>query len=187
MAGAAFPVLRDLCVDRTAFDRIIQAGGFVSVNTGGPRRQRDPGAEGDQEVAMDAAECIGCGACVAACPNASAMLFLGAKVSHLGMLPQGEPERTRRVRAMVAPRTRRGSGTARTSTSAKRRARGDQRRVHRKDESRIRCRQPARADGRVGQPLVAPVAGVDEPGFTLYKEVILCVVHSPASGRLPRR
>jgi succinate dehydrogenase / fumarate reductase iron-sulfur subunit len=107
----AFPVMKDLCVDRTAFDRIIQAGGFVSVNTGGaPDGNAVPVPKVAQERAMDAAECIACGACVAACPNASAMLFLSAKVGHLGNLPQGQPERKERVRAMVARHDREGFG-----------------------------------------------------------------------------
>jgi succinate dehydrogenase / fumarate reductase, iron-sulfur subunit len=99
----AFPVLKDLVCDRTALDRIVQAGGYVSVNTGGaPDGNALPVAKVDQDRAMDAAACIGCGACVAACPNASAMLFLSAKVSHLAQLPQGQPERRDRVRKMVA-------------------------------------------------------------------------------------
>jgi succinate dehydrogenase / fumarate reductase iron-sulfur subunit len=99
----AFPVLKDLIVDRSAFDRIIQAGGFISVNTGGvPDGNAIPIEKEKADLAMDAAACIGCGACVAACPNASAMLFTSAKVSHLSLLPQGEPERKRRARAMVA-------------------------------------------------------------------------------------
>jgi succinate dehydrogenase / fumarate reductase iron-sulfur subunit len=107
----AFPVIKDLCVDRSALDRMIQAGGYVSVNTGGaPDGNALPIAKDVQEKAMDAAECIGCGACVAACPNASAMLFLSAKVSHLGRLPQGEPERLTRVQAMVAQHDREGFG-----------------------------------------------------------------------------
>ena len=107
----AFPVVRDLCTDRSAFDRIIQSGGFVSVNTGGaPDGNSLPVAKIQQEVAMDAAECIGCGACVAACPNASAMLFTAAKVSHLAHLPQGQPERHERVRAMVDRHDREGFG-----------------------------------------------------------------------------
>ena len=107
----AFPVMKDLCVDRTAFDRIIQAGGFVGVNTGGaPDGNAVPVPKVAQERAMDAAECIGCGACVAACPNASAMLFLSAKVGHLANLPQGQPERKERVRAMVARHDREGFG-----------------------------------------------------------------------------
>ena len=101
--AAAFPVVRDLVVDRTAFDRIIQAGGFVSVGTGSaPDGNAILVPKDSAERAMDAAACIGCGACVAACPNASAMLFVGAKVSHLGLLPQGQAERGERVVKMVA-------------------------------------------------------------------------------------
>ena len=101
--AAAFPVLRDLVVDRSAFDRIIAAGGFVSVSTGSaPDGNALPVPKDDAERAMDAAACIGCGACVAACPNASAMLFVAAKVSHLGLLPQGQAERADRAVAMVA-------------------------------------------------------------------------------------
>ncbi|MBY0512886.1 MAG: succinate dehydrogenase/fumarate reductase iron-sulfur subunit [Gemmataceae bacterium] len=107
----AFPVLKDLCVDRSALDRIVQAGGYVGVNTGGaPDGNAVPVPKAAQEVAMDAAECIGCGACVAACPNASAMLFTAAKVGHLANLPQGQPERKQRVRAMVAQHDREGFG-----------------------------------------------------------------------------
>ena len=106
-----FPVIKDLCVDRTSFDRIIQSGGYVGVNTGGaPDGNSLPIPKEVQEIAMDAAECIGCGACVAACPNASAMLFVAAKVSHLGNMPQGKPERHIRVRAMVAQHDREGFG-----------------------------------------------------------------------------
>lgn len=98
----AFPLVKDLVVDRSALDRIIQAGGFISVNTGGaPDGNALPVPKTDAELAMDAAECIGCGACVAACKNASAMLFTAAKVSHLALLPQGKPERRSRVRKMV--------------------------------------------------------------------------------------
>jgi succinate dehydrogenase / fumarate reductase iron-sulfur subunit len=98
----AFPVLRDLIVDRGAFDRIQQAGGFVSVNAGGaPDANAFPIAKAEADKAFDAAACIGCGACVAACRNASAMLFVGAKVSQFLHLPQGQPERERRVTAMV--------------------------------------------------------------------------------------
>ena len=101
--ATAFPVIKDLMVDRSAFDRIIQAGGFVSANTGGaPDGNAIPIAQQDAEIAMDAAACIGCGACVAACKNASAMLFTAAKVSHLALLPQGEAERSERARRMVA-------------------------------------------------------------------------------------
>ena len=99
----AFPVIKDLIVDRGAFDRMIAAGGFVSVPTGSPQDANAlPIPKQNAELAMDAAACIGCGACVAACPNASAMLFLSAKVSHLALLPQGQPERYSRVRDMVA-------------------------------------------------------------------------------------
>ena len=101
--ATAFPVIKDLMVDRSAFDRIIQAGGFVSANTGGaPDGNAIPIAQQDAENAMDAAACIGCGACVAACKNASAMLFTAAKVSHLALLPQGEAERSERAQRMVA-------------------------------------------------------------------------------------
>ncbi len=99
----AFPVIRDLVVDRSALDRIIQAGGYVSVDTGGaPDGNAIPIAKAAVERAMDAAQCIGCGACVAACPNGSASLFTAAKISHLGLLPQGQPERYRRALRMVA-------------------------------------------------------------------------------------
>ena len=99
----AFPVIRDLVVDRGAFDRIIQAGGFVSVNTGtAPDGNAIPVPKGAADVSMDAASCIGCGACVAQCPNGAAQLFTAAKVSHLGLLPQGQPERYDRVLHMVA-------------------------------------------------------------------------------------
>jgi succinate dehydrogenase / fumarate reductase iron-sulfur subunit len=108
----AFPVLRDLVVDRSALDRIIQAGGFVSVNTGSaPDANAIPIPKGTCETAMDAAACIGCGACVAACPNASAMLFTAAKASHLNLLPQGQPERRRRTVDMVARMDQEGFGT----------------------------------------------------------------------------
>jgi succinate dehydrogenase / fumarate reductase iron-sulfur subunit len=99
----AFPVVKDLVVDRGALDHVIAAGGFVSVPTGSaPDGNAIPVPKPDAEQAMDAAACIGCGACVAACPNASAMLFTAAKASHLGLLPQGQPERLIRVRKMVA-------------------------------------------------------------------------------------
>ena len=98
----AFPVVKDLVVDRSAFDRTIQAGGFITARTGSaPEANAIPVPKGDADRAMDAAACIGCGACVAACPNASAMLFVAAKVSHLGLLPQGQPERAQRVLRMV--------------------------------------------------------------------------------------
>ena len=99
----AFPVVKDLVVDRSAFDRIIAAGGYVSVNCGGaPDGNAIPIPKDVAEHAMDSAACIGCGACVAACKNASAHLFLSAKISHLALLPQGQPERYRRVAAMIA-------------------------------------------------------------------------------------
>ncbi|MBK6940067.1 MAG: succinate dehydrogenase/fumarate reductase iron-sulfur subunit [Planctomycetes bacterium] len=98
----AFPVLKDLCVDRGAFDRIIQAGGYVSVNTGSVQDANClPVSKVAADAAFDAATCIGCGACVAACPNGAAMLFVAAKISHLAHLPQGQPERHLRVTAMV--------------------------------------------------------------------------------------
>ena len=98
-----FPVIKDLVVDRSSFDRIIQAGGFISVSTGGvPDANTILVPKPDADVAMDAAACIGCGACVAACKNASAMLFVAAKVSHLNILPQGKVEKDRRVLKMVA-------------------------------------------------------------------------------------
>jgi succinate dehydrogenase / fumarate reductase iron-sulfur subunit len=100
--AGAFPVLRDLVVDRSAFDRIIAAGGFVSAPTGSAQDANTILVSKEQaDQAMDSAACIGCGACVAACPNGSAMLFTAAKVAHLAMLPQGQPERHRRVLAMV--------------------------------------------------------------------------------------
>jgi succinate dehydrogenase / fumarate reductase iron-sulfur subunit len=108
----AFPVIRDLVVDRTAFDRIVQAGGFITARTGSaPDGNAIPIAKGVADLAMDAAECIGCGACVAACPNGAAMLFVAAKVSHLNLLPQGAPERFERARAMVARMEREAFGS----------------------------------------------------------------------------
>ena len=107
----AFPVLKDLVVDRSSFDRIIQSGGFVSVDTG---QAQDGNSilvnQNDSKEAFDAAACIGCGACVAACPNASAMLFAAAKVAHLAYLPQGKVEREKRVRRMVAQMDKEGFG-----------------------------------------------------------------------------
>ena len=98
----AFPVIKDLVVNRGALDRIIQAGGYVSVATGGARdANNNPEPKQDADASMDAAACIGCGACVAACPNGSASLFTAAKISHLGYLPQGQPERMRRAERMV--------------------------------------------------------------------------------------
>ena len=100
--ATAFPVIRDLAVDRGGLDRIIQAGGYISVSTGSaPDANALPVPKQNQELAMDAAECIGCGACVAACPNASAMLFTSAKIAHLNLLPQGQPERLTRVVDMI--------------------------------------------------------------------------------------
>jgi succinate dehydrogenase / fumarate reductase iron-sulfur subunit len=99
----AFPVIRDLVVDRSAFDRILAAGGYISAPVGSaPDGNAIPVQKETAERAMDAAACIGCGACVAACPNASASLFVGAKISHLGLLPQGQPERDSRALRMVA-------------------------------------------------------------------------------------
>lgn len=98
----AFPVIKDLIVDRTALDRIVQSGGFISVSTGSaPEANSIPVPKDDSDLAMDAAACIQCGACIAACPNASAMLFTAAKVEHLNLLPQGKPEKDRRVINMV--------------------------------------------------------------------------------------
>jgi succinate dehydrogenase / fumarate reductase iron-sulfur subunit len=99
----AFPVVKDLVVDRGSFDRLIASGGFISVSTGSaPDGNAILVPKQDSDKSMDAAACIGCGACVAMCPNASASLFIGAKIAHLGLLPQGQPERMQRVRAMVA-------------------------------------------------------------------------------------
>lgn len=107
----AFPVIKDLVVDRTSFDRIIQAGGYISVPTGSaPDANAIPVPKENADLAMDAAACIACGACVAACPNASAMLFTAAKVSHLALLPQGQPERHTRVINMVDQMDKEGFG-----------------------------------------------------------------------------
>jgi succinate dehydrogenase / fumarate reductase iron-sulfur subunit len=107
----AFPVIRDLVVDRSAFDRIIQAGGYISARTGAaPEANIMPISKPIAELAMDAAACIGCGACVAACPNGSASLFTSAKIAHLNLLPQGQPERTQRVLRMVQAMDREGFG-----------------------------------------------------------------------------
>ncbi|MEQ9497766.1 MAG: succinate dehydrogenase/fumarate reductase iron-sulfur subunit [Deltaproteobacteria bacterium] len=107
----AFPVLKDLIVDRSSFDRIIEAGGYISINTGNaPDAHAMPVAKEDADLAMDAAACIGCGACVASCKNASAMLFVSAKVAHLGLLPQGQPERAIRVKRMVETMDTEGFG-----------------------------------------------------------------------------
>jgi succinate dehydrogenase / fumarate reductase iron-sulfur subunit len=107
----AFPLIRDLTVDRSAFDRIIQAGGYVSVNTGSaPDANSMLISQDSAEEAMDAAACIGCGACVASCKNASAMLFVSAKLKHLNILPQGQPERNRRTTSMIAAMQKEGFG-----------------------------------------------------------------------------
>jgi succinate dehydrogenase / fumarate reductase iron-sulfur subunit len=109
--SAGFPVVRDLTVDRQAYDKIIQAGGFVSVNTGGiPDANAIPIPKKDADLAMDAAACIGCGACAAACKNGSAMLFVSAKVSQLALLPQGKVEASRRAKAMIAKMDELGFG-----------------------------------------------------------------------------
>ena len=114
----SFPVVRDLVVDRSAFDRIQQAGGFISVNTGNaPDANSLPVNKTDADAAFDAATCIGCGACVAACKNASASLFVGAKIAHLARLPQGQAERDRRALAMVAQMDNEGFGSC-TNTGA---------------------------------------------------------------------
>jgi len=107
----AFPVIRDLMVDRSALDRIIQSGGYISTGTGSaPEANSLPVPKERADLAFDAAACIGCGACVAACPNASAMLFMAAKISHLGLLPQGQPERLKRVHDMVGKMAAEGFG-----------------------------------------------------------------------------
>ncbi len=107
----AFPIRKDLIIDRSALDRIIQAGGYVSVNTGGtPDGNAIPVPSATAELAMDAAACIGCGACVASCPNGAAMLFTGAKISQLSLLPQGQPERKERAMAMVSAMDQEGFG-----------------------------------------------------------------------------
>jgi succinate dehydrogenase / fumarate reductase iron-sulfur subunit len=104
-------VIKDLVVDRGAFDRIVQAGGFVTARTGSaPDANQIPVPKDHADLAFDAAACIGCGACVAVCPNASAMLFTAAKVAHLGLVPQGQPERDRRVLAMVQTMDAEGFG-----------------------------------------------------------------------------
>jgi len=116
--AAAFPVIKDLAVDRSAFDRIQQSGGFVSVNTGGvPDANEIPIPKVIADEAFNSATCIGCGACVAACKNASAMLFVSAKVSQMALLPQGQPERWSRVQAMVAQMDEEGFGNC-TNTGA---------------------------------------------------------------------
>ena len=109
--AGSFPVIKDLVVDRSAFDRIIAAGGFISINAGSaPEAHSVPVPKLQADRAFDAATCIGCGACVAACPNGSAMLFTSAKITHLAMLPQGQPERYLRVKNMVATHDSEGFG-----------------------------------------------------------------------------
>jgi ferredoxin len=128
----SFPFVKDLVVDRRSFDRIIQAGGYVSVSTGNaPDGNAIPVGKEDADRAMDAAQCIGCGACVAACPNGSAALFTGAKIAHLGILPQGKPEQDRRAVRMVAQMNAEGFGSC-TNIGEGDIARGD-----RCDESRL--------------------------------------------------
>jgi len=113
----AFPVIKDLAVDRSALDKMIQAGGFISVNTGGAQDANAiPVPQEAAELAMDAAACIGCGACVAACPNASPMLFVGAKVSQFALLPQGKPEAAKRAISMVMEMDRLGFGNCTNET-----------------------------------------------------------------------
>ncbi len=113
-----FPIIKDLMVDRTSFDRIIQAGGYISVNTGNaPDGNAIPINKSDADEAFTSAECIGCGACVAACKNASAMLFVGAKVNQLSLLPQGKPERSSRVKQMIFQMEEEGFGHC-TNTGA---------------------------------------------------------------------
>ena len=114
----AFPVIKDLAVDRSAYDKILQAGGFISVNTGGvPDANAIPIPKADADESMDAAACIGCGACVATCKNGSAMLFVAARVSSLAKLPQGRVEAARRAKAMVAKMDELGFGAC-TNTGA---------------------------------------------------------------------
>ena len=117
--ASAFPVVKDLAVDRSAFDRVIQAGGYVSVNTSGETLDANaiPIPKADADEAFNAATCIGCGACVATCKNASAMLFVSAKVSQFALLPQGQPERKRRVTRMVEQMDKEGFGNC-TNTGA---------------------------------------------------------------------
>ncbi len=109
--AGGFPIIKDLVVDRSAFDRIIGAGGYITAPTGtAPDAHAVPVPKADADAAFDAATCIGCGACVAACPNGSAMLFTAAKITHLGLLPQGQPERNSRVLSMVAQHDEEGFG-----------------------------------------------------------------------------
>jgi succinate dehydrogenase / fumarate reductase iron-sulfur subunit len=131
-----FPVIKDLVVDRSAFDRIIQAGGYISAPTGtAPDAHAAPVAKSDADHAFDAATCISCGACVAACPNGSAMLFTAAKVTHLALLPQGQPSVTRGCRAWSPSTTRKASAAAPTSASAPRLSEGHPAGHHRPAQS----------------------------------------------------
>jgi succinate dehydrogenase / fumarate reductase iron-sulfur subunit len=115
-----FPILKDLMVDRSSFDRVIESGGYVSVRTGSAVDANSmPIEKDDADTAFDAATCIGCGACVASCKNASAMLFVSAKVKHLNSLPQGAPEKTKRVVNMVNQMDKEGFGNCTNNTSAK--------------------------------------------------------------------
>ena len=110
--AAAFPIVKDLVVDRSSFDRIVQAGGYISVKAGsGPDANAIPVAKEEAEIAFDAGQCIGCGACVAVCPNSSAMLFVAAKAAHYRHLPQGEPERLKRAVQMVEAHDHEGFGS----------------------------------------------------------------------------
>ncbi len=116
--STAFPVVRDLIVDRSAFERIQRAGGYISARTGSaPDANATLIPKSEAEAAMDFAECIGCGACVASCPNGAAMLFVGARIAHLGFLPQGQPEREERAQAMVSSMEREGFGACTNFTS----------------------------------------------------------------------
>ena len=116
--SGGFPIIKDLMVDRSAYDKILQAGGYVSINTGGvPDANAIPIAKADSDEAMDAAACVGCGACVATCKNSSAMLFVSSKVSQLALLPQGKVEASRRAKAMVAKMDELGFGNC-TNTGA---------------------------------------------------------------------
>ncbi len=135
----AFPVVKDLVVDRSAFDRVIAAGGYVSVNTGAaPEANAIPVARDLAEQAMDSAQCIGCGACVAACKNASAALFTSAKITHLALLPQGQVERGRRVVRMVGQMDAEGFGMCSNEGRVRGRVpEGDLHRQHREDEPRV--------------------------------------------------
>ncbi len=140
----AFPVLRDLIVDRSALDRIIAAGGFIAAPIGSaPDANAIPVRKENADLAMDAAQCIGCGACVAACPNASAMLFTAAKISHLGLLPQGQPERARAGADDGGPDGRGGLRQLHQPRGVRGRVpQGHQRAVHRPDERRLREGEP---------------------------------------------